>query len=233
MRMLKLLGLAFMATLVFNAFSTATASALEFLTKLAGQELFTLLNLNSMATPVVIETKGFKLVCTSILGHGTILEFTDIAHKILYTLSGCEADFVGKCESAGQPEGVIKTLELDTLLVTTLNTKYGILVLAEKGNIAEFKCFLTGAVNLIVRGNVVGETPVTLAQSGQANEELNVVFQKGVNVGEPAIKDYWTLPEIKVPKLEMGPEGGKFASASLEAMLDMAPVHSIVLCHTT
>lgn len=229
MGILRLLGLAFIVTLIFSGFSAGSASALLFLTSLAIQELFTLLNLNSAAKPARLETKAFSVACESVLGDGLNEDKTDLAKKILLTLSGCEAPLGGKCQSAGEPEGVIKTLELDALLVTTLNDRYGILLLGGAGNIAEFNCVLVP--NVVVRGSVVGEVPETLEDAREPKEEFKVIFAKGVNAGEPAIKDYWTLTSLQAPKLEVSVEGGKFEGASLEAVIDERAVFSIRLCH--
>jgi hypothetical protein len=233
MKTIKLLGLAVVAMLAFGAVGVSSASALLFLTQL-NPELFTILNLNNSTKKAVLETsEGTKVECESVLGHGLILNKTDIAHGILFTFHSCES-LGTACTSPSEKSGLITTLELDALLVTTLTGLYGILILASGGgNLAFFQCG-GGLQNIAVKGNVVGEFPAAKATLEGGVEETKAEFTKGTKAGEPGIKDYWTLQGLAIPKLE-STLTGLVNKANLEsnevAVGDIMTLHPLKLCH--
>lgn len=236
MRILKLLGLAFFATLALSAigaFGAGSASALLFLTTL-NPELFTIKNVG----PLVFETRGGnKVECEIVLGHGFVLNKTDITHLFLLTFHKCASTFAGPCTSPNQPQGLITTLELDALLVTLLQSidKYGLLLLAKNGIIAEFTCSnALVTVKAVVSGSVVGEFEETLAESEAAKKEVKVKFAKGVNPGEPAIKSYWTLQGIAEPKLLITLSGAIIENdveSNMQVLLNIVFLHTVRFCH--
>jgi hypothetical protein len=233
MRTIKALGLAFVAMLAFSSLGVSSASALLFLTK-NPSELFLVLNLNSAGKPAILETAGTnKVECTFVLGHGIILNKTDIAEKILFTFHGCKQALAGACNSPGEPSGLITTLELDALLVTLLNGKYGILVLPEVkgGNAAFFSC--GGVINVVVKGTVAGEFTETKAESEVEKEEGKVVFEKGAKAGEQAIKDVWTLQGIVADKLESSITGlfSESGESNEQAEGDIRTPFKVKFCH--
>jgi hypothetical protein len=233
-RSIKMLGLAFVAMLAFGVAGVGSASALLFLSTLAS-ELFTVKTLNTASNPIKIETKGSNLfTCNSILGHGSILNKTDRADKILLTLHECKNAVDESCQSAGEPSGLITTLDLDALLVTTLSGHYAFLLLAEKGNVAEFACSSGLAEEKIVAtGNIAGEFTESKAESEMEKTERKLEFTKGTNAGEQAIKDYWTLEGVQTAKLEFtlsGPINEK-AEATMMLVLDIVTPHPGKYCH--
>jgi hypothetical protein len=236
MRSIKVLGLAFIAALALSAVGAGSASALLFLVKGgAASESFTVKNLNSSAKPATLETAGKNTVtCNSVLGKGTILNKTDVAQKILFTFHECTDSLGSSCQSANEPSGLITTLDLDGLLITTLNDKYGVVVLAEKGNLAEFTCG-SGLfeVKIAVSGTVAGEFTETLAESQTEKTVAQQEFKKGTNAGEPFIKDYWTLEGIKTAKLTSTITGAinETAESNESALGDVITVNGVTLCH--
>ncbi len=241
MRLIKLLGLAFMATLAFSAIGAlgaGSASALLFLTSGGASTTFTVLNLNTSTKPAVLETKGGqKVECEGVVGSGTILNKTDLSHKIVFTFHKCKASFGSTCSSAGEPSGLIKTLSLRGLLVTLLNGKYGIETVSEKGttgDLAEFKCSgLIGEVTTVVTGSVVGEFTETKAESEVLKKEAKVEFAKGVNAGEAKIKDYWTLEGVVSATLTSKLSGAvvETAESNEQAVGDVSPAVEVKFCH--
>jgi hypothetical protein len=227
MKILKSLGLVFIVTLAFGTMGAAPASALLFLTLLS-LELFTVEGL----TTVILATKAHEVLCENVrpvLGHGFLLNRTDIAEKILLTFHKCSTPLAA-CNSAGEPKGLITTLELDALLVTLLKAtadKYGLKLLAEKGNIAEFTC---GLENVTVRGSVVGEFEETLAESEAQKASVKLLFSSNGHPGEPAIKDYETLTGVGTAQL-IANFGVADEEASLEMLVDVTPLHPVAFCH--
>lgn len=222
MRIIKLLGLALMVTLAFSAvgaIGAGSASALVFLTESGRELLFTA---KSLTKPVLETANGSKVECVLLLGHGFILHNTDKAHKILLTFHGCKNVLLGECKSTNEPAGLITTLELDALLVTLLPSidKYGLKLLAEKGNLAEFTCGI-GEAPVVVKGTVVGEFEETLKESETFKKERPLLFEKGVNPGEPAIKDYWTLEGVSTAKLEASINNAPFEEANQQVLVDI------------
>jgi hypothetical protein len=232
---IKMLGLAFFATLAFSAvgaLGAGSASALLFLTQ-STKELFTVKSL----TTAKLETALNAVECATVLGHGLILNKTDIAHTILLTFHECKvAGTTAACtgtSNANEPSGLITTLELDALLVTLLPStadKYGLKVLAEKGNLAEFKCATVPETNVTVKGSVVGEFAETLTESETAKAEAKLVFAKGANAGEAKIKDYETLNGVGAAKLESS-FTGIFEESNQQGTGDVIPLHPVTLCH--
>jgi len=235
MRSIKVLGLAFVALLALSVVGVGSASALLFLVTGASSETFNVNNLNTSAKPATLETAGKNTVtCPSVLGKGTILNKTDVAEKILFTFHGCTDSLGSSCQSSGEPSGLITTLDLDGLLITTLGGKYGIVVLAEKGNLAEFTCG-SGIVEvkIVVTGTVVGEFTETKAESELEKTSSQMQFAAGTKAGEPAIKDYWTLEGIKAAKLESTITGAinEKAESNEAALGDVVTTNGVKLCH--
>ncbi len=229
MRIMKLLGLAFLATLAFSAVGTlgaGSAAALLFLTESGKELLFTI---KSLGNATFESASGSRFECKSVLGHGFIMHKTDSVRKILLTFHECGSGLT-QCTSSGEPSGLIKTLELDALLVTLLSPldKYGLKLLAESGNLAEYTCGL-GSVEL--RGSVVGEYEETLAESETFKKEVKLVFEKGVNSGEPRIRDYETLNGAGTAKLESKSGGGAFEEMNLQMLLDLISDGNVKFCH--
>lgn len=231
MKGIKVFVSAFVAMLVFGAVGANSAAALLFLTHSA-TELFLVLNLNTAAKPALLETAGGnKVECPSVLGDGLLLNKTDLAAKALLTLHKCT--FAGMiCTSAGEPNGLITTLELDALLVTLLDGKYGLVLLAEKGNLAEFTC--GGVVSFSVAGTVAGEYTEGKTESEVAKLESKLEFTKGAKAGEPGIKDYWTLEGIVDPKLTSTLTGllNERSESNMQAVLEVVTHFSGFVCHT-
>lgn len=241
MRTVKILWVLFVAALAFGLVGAGSASALLFLTGLA-KELFTLANLNSFEAPAVLETAGKnKIECESILGHGSILEKTDQIEKMLFTFHGCVGrPLLGNCSSAGEPTGLITTLELDALLVTLLpgsptNGKFGILVLAEKGNQDNNLAFVSCStgVNFAVRGTVTGQFTETPQESELEKTESRIKFSSSGVPGEQSPKVVWTLQGLRTDRLESILTGiiGETAETSLTATADMKTPNGLRLCH--
>jgi hypothetical protein len=207
---IKMLGLAFMATLAFSvvgALGAGSASALLFL--VAGDAASETYTVENLGKPTLETSSKRTVTCESVDGGGTILNKTDVVEKASFTFHKCTSSFAGECTSGTEPKGLIKTLALDGLLVTLLNGKYGILTLPEKStDEAEFTCKGLLTVTTVVTGNVVGEFTETKAESEVSKTAAKVVFAKGANAGEQAIKDYWTLEGIKAAKLESTLSGG-------------------------
>ncbi len=226
---IKMLGLAFFATLAFSAvgaLGASSASALLFLTESGNELLFTIKGLGL----AVLETKNAsKIDCKSTLGHGFIVNKSDSARKILLTFHECTSGALGACTSSGEPSGLITTLEMDALLVTLLSPldKYGLKLLAEKGNLADFNC---GIAAVTVKGTIVGEFEETLTESQTNKTEAKLVFEKGANPGEPFIKDYWTLQGVETAKLE-STIAGATEEANEQALADILPNGGVKFCH--
>jgi hypothetical protein len=231
MRTMKLLGLTFTALLAFGVIGVGSASALLFLTKLS-PELFLILNLNSIASPALFQTaSGRRIECASGLGDGLILNKTDVAEKILITFHECKSEGT-PCLSAGEPSGLITSLELDALLITTLAGLYGIVLLAEKGNVAEFTC-ANGLQEGIVLGSVAGEFPASKGLMEVEKEESRLTFKHGTHFGEPGIKDYWTLERIVAPRLAvdlLGLISESNIEASFQGVFDIRVPARLRLC---
>ncbi len=230
MRSAKLLGPAFVVALAFSVFGAGSASGLLFLTQLAKESLTTF-NLGK----VITETKGGnKIECESGLASGLILNKTGLAHNILVTGHKCSSAFAGECNSAGEPKGLIKSLELEALLVTLLNGKYGLDVLSEKGALVEYEC-KNGLINEKVRvtGNLVGEFTETKAESEVLKAEMKLVFAKGANAGEPAIKDYWTLGGLGTAKAigELTGAINETSELGQQGEGDGRPLFAMKFCH--
>ncbi len=233
----KMLGLAFFATLAFSAIGAlgaGSASALLFLTTNGvATELFTVLDLNGAGKPAILETaSGHTTECETVLAHGFILNKTDEVDKLLFTFHKCKA-FLSNCSSSGEPSGLITTLELNALLVTLLNGHYGILILGEKTkHLATYTC---GTEKVVVEGTVVGEFTETKAESEAFKAEAKVEFKKGANPGEPAITSYWTLQGTAAPKLEATITGiinESKVGSSETAVGDVSPLKPVKFCHT-
>lgn len=228
----KMLGLAFFATLAFSAvgaIGAGSASALLFLTSGASEETSTTVNLNTETSPATLEAEnGLSVKCPSVLGSGTILNKTDRIDKLLFTFHKCTAGILGACTSSGEQTGLIKTLELDALLITLLNGHYGLLILAEKGNQAEFVC---GGVTIEVKGTVAGEFTATAAEAEAGATEMNLVFKKGAKAGESAIKDYWTLEGVREAKMESKGLGSTFEESNEQANGDAKTANIVKFCH--
>ncbi len=236
---IKMLGLAFMATLAFSmvgALGAGSASALLFLVAGgASSETFTV---QTLGAEQKLETPKNSVKCTSVEGSGTILNKTDVVDKASFTFHKCSSTFSGECTSAGQTtKGLIKTLALDGLLVTLLGTtehKYGIVMLPEKStDDAEFTC-TNGLVTTktVVKGSVVGEFKETQAESETSKTAAKIAFEKGTNAGEAKIKDYETLQGVKAAKLESTIENIESNVESNEqAEGDITTTNGITLCH--
>ncbi len=234
---IKMLGLAFFATLALSAMGAlgaGSASALLFLTTNA-KESFTVKGL----TIAELETKGKNTIeCANVLGNGLILNKTDVAHSIFLIFHKCNIKGLpsATCTSAGEPAGLIKTLQLDALLVTLLpstSDKYGLLLLAAKGNLAEFKCASLPETNAEVKGTVVGEFTETLTESQTAKKEATLKFEKGANAGEPAITSYWTLQGTAAPKLESTLSGlaNETSESNEKVTSDVVATNNVSFCH--
>ncbi len=228
---IKMLGLAFFATLAFSAvgaLSAASASALLFLTANA-KESFTV---NGLGLQLLLTLSNQGTICHNVLGSGLILNKTDFAHKILLTFHGCESPALGSCQSAGEPNGLIKTLELHALLVTTLSGLYAIVILSEKGEAAEFSC---GIAKIKVTGQIAGEFPEK-ANLEKGTTEAKLTFErKAGEIGMPKITSWWTLEgtagpnpqyeaEIKALTTETSP-------ASQDGVADITTPFTLKLCH--
>jgi hypothetical protein len=219
---IKMLGLAFFATLAFSAvgaIGAGSASALLFLTTTSNaEELFTV---KGLGNAVLELATGTEVKCKVTSGHGFLLKSTNYAHKILLTFHECTSP-LGECNSAGEPKGLIKTLELVALLVRLLEplARYGLKVLAEKGNLADFNCGILNT-SVVVKGAVVGEFEETLTQSRENNTERKLVFEKGSGAGVPFITDYWTLQGVGTAKLETSIGAAAFRESNEQVLVDI------------
>jgi hypothetical protein len=226
---IRLLGTTVVATLVFSAIATlgaGSALALLFLTS-STKELFTMLGLTSLAKTAVIETKTMRLECGVMLGHGLILNQTDIAQEISLTLHECDAPTFS-CFSAGEPKGLIKMSGLEGLLVSLLDGKYGLKLSAEKGNFAEYSC---GGLPVVIKGSLIGEFTEGRVQAEEVKAGAKLEFGAGTNGGEPKIKDYGTLNGLITPaRLELS-LGIEFEEANIKMLMDMEPLHPFKFCH--
>jgi hypothetical protein len=235
-RNIKVLGLALIAMLALGVVGAGSASALLFLVKGgAASESFTVKNLNNSAKPATLETAGKNTItCNSVLGKGTILNKTDMIEKILFTAHECTDSLGSSCQTAGEPSGLVTSLDLRGLLITTLNDKYGIVLSAEKANHGEGTCG-SGLfeVKIAVSGTIAGEFTETLAESQTEKTVAQIEFKKGANAGEPAIKDYWTLEGIRTSKLETTVTGAinETAESNESALGDVVTVNGVTLCH--
>jgi hypothetical protein len=228
MRMIKLLGLALMATLAFSAIGAigaGSASALRFLTESGKLLLFTLESL----TKPLLSTAGGKVNCESLLGHGFVEHNTDRAHKILLTFHGCklnEGSEVCKSTQSGEPEGLITTLELDALLVTLLASldKYGLVILSEEHppHLAKFVCGILATL-VTVLGSVVGEFEESLKESEENKKEKKVAFEHKLE------QTYWTLEGLQTAKLDANPFG-VFEPATQQVLVDIRADGGVRLC---
>jgi hypothetical protein len=242
MRTLKLLGLALMATLAFSAIGAVgagSASALLFLT-LLNPELVLIL---SHTLQLLLTLSGSKIDCKLLLGHGLVLNQTDVVDKILLTFHGCEGEVGGAkttCTStqSGEKEGLITTLDLDALLVTTLTGLYALVLLAEKGpstDLAEFSC--GGLVKVVVTGEVAGEFPEKIAlEKGQAESKIEFASKTG-ETGMPKITTWWTLQGTAGPSSPFTATFSGLINEKSEASQDGVVTiisearHLIKLCH--
>jgi hypothetical protein len=226
-RVVVLLGM----MLAFAAIGASPALALLFLVK-NSEELFLLLSL--FGTGIIIETASKNLVgCQAVLGDGLILNQTDVAEKILFTFHGCDASG-GSCNSADEPAGLITTLDLDALLVTLLSGRYGFLLLAEKGNMAEFEC--DGDLETeTLKGTIIGEFPNDSIGKESETEEKKLIYTPGLKAGEQSIKDWWTLQGVKGPPKLEDTLSGLINESNVESDLQMQPdmrvPGGIELCH--
>lgn len=226
MRIIKLLGLMFTAVLAIVAASTTSASALLFVTTGASEESFEIKGLNTTSNPAILENSGgTKIECPSILGKGIILNKTDKIDKLLFTYHGCKDSLGQSCLTLGEPSGLITTLELDALLVTTLAGNYAILVLGANSEklVAHYECGVGSGpffeLKVLVLGSIAGEfkNPKTELETGI--KETKIEFTKGAKAGEAGIKCYWTLEGIKEAKLDSVFSGAINETAELNELL--------------
>lgn len=236
MRSIRVLMLAFVAMLAFSvvgAIGAGSASALLFLTESGKELLFTVKG----GEAKLESSSGLAVACKTVLGHGFIVHKSDEARKILLTFHECSS-LGQECLSTQSAEkaGLITTLEMDALLVTLLNGKYGLKTLAEGSgkNLAEFTCgtgFLEAKI--IVKGSVVGEFTETKAESEESyKKEAKVVFENNpAKAGEAKILDYWTLEGLRTAKLESNSNGGAFTESNEQATGTITSDGGVKLCH--
>jgi hypothetical protein len=199
---IKMLGLAFFATLAFSAIGAlgaGSASALLFLTLSGGELLFeikSLLHFNKVEPPhpTLLSSIG-NVECELLLGRGAILHKTDEARKIRLEFHRCRLQgTMFPCTTrgvTGEKEGLIITLLLKALLVTLLEvrgqeTKYALKIESEEGapHLATFECL---GETIVVQGSVVGDFEESLTQSQTLKKEAALLFGKFV------AQDFWTL----------------------------------------
>jgi hypothetical protein len=242
---IKMLGLAFFATLAFSAIGAlgaGSASALLFLTlspsgvKELLFEVKSLLHFNKVEprNPTLLSSHG-NVECELLLGRGAILNKTDEARKIRLEFHRCKVQNTTQpCTTegvAGEKSGLIITLLLDALLVTLLEvsgqeTKYALKILSEEKppHLATFNCGpIVGTV--IVQGSVVGDFEESLSQSQTHKEEAALLFGKFVS------QDFWTLKSgIGEAKLEAN-LGFGFEPATEDALVDIRADGLVGFCH--
>jgi hypothetical protein len=230
---IKLLGLAFIATLAFSAvgaIGAGSASALLFLTLSPRGQTELLFELKSLTKPIFLSASG-NFECALLLGRGAILHKTDEARKILLQFHGCKLEGTSTtCTTAGEPAGLITTLLLDALLVTLLEvplqeTKYALKLLSEvrPPHLATFSC---GIITVILRGSVVGDFEESLRQSQTHRKEAALLFGRTVS------QDFWTLKSgIGEAKLEWSFGGGAFEPVAVDVLVDIIADGLVGFCH--
>jgi hypothetical protein len=240
---IKMLRLAFLATLAFlaiGAIGAGSASALLFLT-LLNLELILIL---SHKLALLLTLSGSRFDCKLILGHGLVLNKTDVIDKILLTFHECAAVIggsSGSCKSsqAGEKEGLITTLDLDALLITTLTGLYALVLLAEKGpstNLAEFTCF-GGLQKEIWTGEIAGELPAKIElEKGLAESTIEFATKTG-ETGMPEITSWWTLGGTGGPSPKFEATLSGLVNEKTEASWDLTMTilseshHLFKVCH--
>lgn len=214
-RLMKLAGLALVASLVLAATAATSASAAEIALTNATypQSVVTADNNPSVLTDGAL----IAITCSTLLGKGTLWNSKDLLLLVLF--HGCRDNFGDPCLSAGQPLGLIHTLLL--ALPVWLNkskTLPGLLIQRHQGNLdlAHFHCYgPSGTILVLVAGEVIAHIPKPAPKVPSHAIEMEILT-KG------SLQEFEKIEEgAEVFKLEVSVNGGPFSPATEEIKKDV------------
>ena len=158
MKRMRIMGLALLAVFAISVAASSAVAAPVFYTKANVGATAANVPFTGTLGAGFLEAKNLsKITCTGGTAVGEVNSATTtINNKTTFT--GCEASGF-KCNSAGEGEGIIKTLNLAGSLGGVTSTTPGIRLFNQSegkgGKIAEFTC-AGGSISVLVKGSVIG-----------------------------------------------------------------------------
>jgi hypothetical protein len=234
---IKMLGLAFFATLAFSAMAAASAAAAEELFLVALRHVTELL---FTGTSLLGLLRGLNngvvgtISCELDLVHGWLLNKSPLAHRVKIKFhTKCEETVGTLKEKCTEPIEVKESLAELGLLLLPSRAKDVVLLLAPSDGtkvFAEPKCGTFGTTT--VEGAVIGEIPETVngkKQIGVAVEEILLVFEAE---NKTQNQRYTTLDllGVEMTKAELSVAGSFGGKASEEDLVHLKSDGPIEIC---
>jgi hypothetical protein len=209
-RLMRLAGLALVASLVIGGAAAASASAAG-IVLLNGATYPQGFSVKSGNVSTLTAGTVLTVTCSTLLGSGTLWSATDALLSLLW--HGCKESANNSCQSAGEPTGLIHALVLGLpVWLDKALTKPGLLFERHQGNadIAHFTCAGTATL-VLVKGTVLGHI------TKPAKEEKSHSLEVEVNAVAGSLQEFEKVEEgTVVDKLEAFVNGVKATSATEE-----------------